>query len=183
MDLTLDISTTDRYIKDKDTLKKGLVLSQASIETAFIKNRILANLNDKEFHYNYSPSLVSHDLEQKDWQYFWQVMNLLQLKSKYHQNSKAVDIDELLSLFADDYKRALDQLLTRELITISEETEAQLNELTDNKGNVIADAELILPDFKIVFGPYDSKSTKAFEDNGYELKEIKNFDIKDFIKK
>lgn len=183
MDLTLDISTTDRYIKDKDTLKKGIVLSQASIETEFIKNRILVNINDKEFYYNHLTCLVSHDLEQQDWHYFWQLMNLLQLKSKYHQNSKAVDIEELLSLFTGDYRKALEQLLTHGLITISEETEAQLNELTDNNGNVIADAELILPYFKIVFGPYDNKGTKAFEDNGYEIKEIENFDIKDFIKK
>ncbi len=183
MSLELDVSKIEKYIKDTETLKNGIVFSEASTETTFINNRIFVDINDKEVHYNYLTSIVNQDLEKQDWQFFWQLMNLLQLKSKYQQKSKHTDTDELLGLFSESYREALKQLLANGLIMINEENEARLNELTDLLGNVIADAELILTDYNIVYGPYDAKSAKAFVENGYEIKEIENFNIKDFSKK
>ena len=183
LDWDFAIPKTGQYIQDNATLKNGVVLSKASMETLFSKVRVLVSYGEKELYYSYLPIKVTHDLSREKWQHFWQLMNFLLLKSKHVQVSKSVDIKSLLALFTEGYREALEQLIKNRVITVDEESESQLNELTDESGSVIADAELILTDLKIVYGPIDSKGAKIFEGKGYKIREIENFDIKDFIKK
>ena len=47
--------------------------------------------------------------------------------------------------------------------------------LTDENGNIIAQAELVIEDEKIAFSPFNSQSAAAFKNHGYKIGDSAEF--------
>ncbi len=183
LDLNLTLPIDIKYITDALTLKSGLVPYGGKQNLEFVHFRPLIQLSKKKLFYSIEPTRIYKDLTKDDWEYFWQIMNLVLLNEKYIAVEAEVVNFEFLELYREEYKNPIRLLIENNILTVTEETEAQLIELTDEKGKVIAGAELILIEIKEVFEPFTEEDERVFLSLGYKLKNINEFNLTDYLNK
>lgn len=129
--------------------------------------------------------LQTQELDKFTWNKFWSLYNLIQffpINDFTQWNTQALPTSqppsttpsnkipvELLELFDEVYHPMLQELYNAGEL-VSEKDEQMLNALLDAKGNVIAEAELIMHRRKEAFEPFSAEDKKVLEEAGYVIK-------------
>ena len=160
-------------------MKNGTVLYGGKEKLSFIKIRTIIELYKLNLHYRYEVKNISGDLDTKEWEYFWQLHNLISLSHLYKEEI-VVSIDsDFVELYDTKYQELLLSLMKNSIISITPDNEGDFNDLTNEQGVVIASAELIIPALKVVFEPFGEKDEDVFKESGYTIKDISSFSISD----
>jgi len=125
----------------------------------------------------------------EDWQYFWQLFNLLQFpddqvriisqkESDDHEiTDEVLKEEEILLNFDPKYHLLVKEILLRNISFNREHYFA----IEDQHGIITAEAFLGLPDKKIVIDPLDKNASDLFVEKGYTVYELENFNINSIL--
>jgi DEAD/DEAH box helicase domain-containing protein len=152
---------------------------------SFFETRILQELKTLQHLSALFIKSKEKQYEKKDWEYFWQIINIIQFsldqfKISYFEDMEPVSSEEMPEDDRKIYENFDEKYHT--LVEILLEHDIAFNNddyfyLKDSDGMIIAEAFLGLPDHKIVVDPLDIESKKQFEDNSYKVYSLENFDI------
>ncbi len=125
---------------------------------------------------------ISNDkIDKESWNMFWAIFNLIQffeirtetdsfkqLTFDPPKDVGPVVLENLFELFSEEYHTTIKEMHDRGLLRSTEDEES-LNSLLDEKGNVIAEANLIIPSRKIAVVPLSERDEKIFSRYNYTV--------------
>ena len=167
----------DDYIKNNQIRDfNGLVPVEKQDIFNFANWKIWVNPGKEEvFHYLVLKDTTTIDKEQ--WQYFWSLFNIFQSvhfieeKMEISSDVKTLSEDQLIEQLLPVYDESLHEII-REAVNkkvITNTNSTFLDSLLNDKGEVIADADLVLDKIKVAVNPLSEESTRVFLDNGYTI--------------
>ncbi|RIJ42671.1 DEAD/DEAH box helicase [Pontibacter oryzae] len=184
------------FIKDAATLKDGLLTFQGVKNSPLFESRTFVSFVKGEVISRFKLQPLLH-IDKEDWKWFWHYFNLMQFGDfdsadivevtnddvlvEGHINIDESDegdpLEILLEQFGEEYYAVIRYYFNQcvdEFINLDLET---INSLTNDKGKVVAEAELVIGSKKIVFDPFSDEDIKVFEKAGFKVYHIKNFDL------
>ena len=141
----------------------------------FVRWKTWVNMPKYEVH-NILEYISCDEIDREQWELFWSFFNIFQ-SGEYHNviEEDKVEIDELLAL----YDALLHPLFTifweKNWINTHDDT-LKFECIMNEDGDSIAEAELIIPQLKIVVAPLSDKSEEYFKENGYSFYEKENLE-------
>lgn len=179
--------TEDNYlIANKVTDFDALLPVQGLPQFDFAEWRIWVNAKQRNV-FNQLELIPVTYLDKRQWEIFWLYFNLFQsehfLSAEDHdeitENTAPADtlFEELKDLYATDYEDFIRQSIQKGWIRA--ENKDVLNSLLDQKGTVIAEAEFVFAQQKVVVEPFTEEDKKIFTTLGYAIYTINQLnDIK-----
>ena len=177
--------TNDDYLRvNKVNNFDGLLPIEKLPSFAFGKWRIWVNVYEQVV-YNNLEINQSLDIDKMEWNTFWTIFNVFQssifidhIEQKESEEILPNSLLEELKKYYPDYLWELIRKAINERL-ITDENADYLDSYVDDTGNLIADAELVLMNAKIVVAPSSMESHKIFAKHGYRIYEIEQInDIK-----
>ncbi len=179
----LDNSKTFSELPQLRNSDEGYLYIDLIQSGTFFESRILQKLKTLKHLSAIHIKSKETNYDKNDWQYFWQLYNILQFSLddivfKYVEEEDEISTDEIAeNEIYDNF-----DLKYHELIKILLERDINFNKndyfyLKDESDAIIAEAFLCLPDYKIVIDPLGSESEQKFKTNSFKIFTLNNFDI------
>jgi len=186
-----DLNRDQCYITNNEALKKGLMLFDGIPSNALFDIRSLVHLFGRKVYSRISLKDVEKVVK-VEWENFWTVFNICQffeLQIDPRQTATSLSepdrprktdteiVQDILEMYGEEYHELINILSEKNLLDLSKENETQLTTLVDTKGDILAEAELIVEKKKWVFDPFDVQAEQVFKTQGYSIQDIESFDI------
>ncbi|MDD4777509.1 MAG: DEAD/DEAH box helicase [Fermentimonas sp.] len=162
----------------------GLIPVEGQNNFKFADWRIWVNFKKKEVLHNLELS-DTKDVDKNEWQQFWSLFNIFQSANFLKRKSSEVSIEitdeeldlvaEILPLYESEYHDLIKKAVDKNIITM--ENINYLDSLVDEQGEVIADADLVFGNIKVVVNPFSDESRRIFEEHGYKIIEPGDVDL------
>ncbi|MGB0931259.1 MAG: DUF1998 domain-containing protein [Chitinophagales bacterium] len=153
---------------------------------------------DTQGNLRFSKNVITREWSKENWETFWHAFNLIQFlpKVKFQiiegedsiqkgtkvieesPSSKEENEESVLENFEEQYHSLILYLLQKGIDFNRNEDYV----LETEDGEIIAEAILGLPSYKIVFEPFDEDYTKLFLNKGYTLAHIDSFDTQTLLR-
>jgi DEAD/DEAH box helicase domain-containing protein len=161
----------DQYCSNNRTLD-GLVIFDGMSNNGLAAIAVAVNIQKAKVFARYRFYEIK-EIFKEDWNRFWILYNLLQFfELQREEESRIIEpkytLEDLLNQFEEKYHPHLEELFEQGDVN-DEEDEKLLYSLTDEKGNVVAEADLILYKTKQVFEPFSDQDRKVFEQKGFDV--------------
>lgn len=183
IDKAMSGSSLDNFCAVNKSLD-GLIVSDLIEDIELFDLRVVVNIQKAQAFYKLNLN-EPEDINKSIWNIFWQIYNLLQFSEEYltpKESTAATNVhytsEDLLELFDVEYHAILKQLVDSGHLK-NEQDELELNSLLDDKGNIIAEAELILHYKKVAVEPYGQEDKKLLARNGFKI--ITKEEIKELV--
>lgn len=161
----------DQYCIKNKTLD-GLVIFDAVPQTELFALKTLINVDQHKV-ISKCEVLEKDKIDKTEWNQFWILYNILQFFSftpveKETDPDLEYQISDLLDSFDPEYHSIVKQIYDEGLVQ-TEEEEKKLYALSDDRGNVIAEADLIVYKTQKVYEPFSEEDEKVFKENGFDV--------------
>ena len=187
-------STSNFSIKNKGA-EAYCSLNELQVAHTLFDFNLFSRVKDFQFQSSLLVEKTANDFDKDSWSAFWYLFNLLQLidAKAYHLERQGdffqfqllnpsaiettvevVDNTEVLQYYDDEYHPIINQLIQHQIPFSQDGSFVLMNEGEDD---VVAEAVLGFQKEKIVLEPLDEEYLQIFEDLGYTIVEIANFDI------
>lgn len=161
----------DQYCKNNKTLD-GLIPVNPIENNELFTSKVIVNPQQKQVYHTVN-LLATNTIDKTQWNNFWILSNLLQFFEAYESKEistleiePSFDITEILSVFDEQYHQIINKLHSKGIIK-SLEDEVNLYSLLDNKGEIIAEADLIVHSIKKFINPSSKSDKDILKKNGY----------------
>lgn len=194
LNLSKGIDNSQVYVKDAQTLQDSLLQFQGIPETVLFRSRTFVSFVKGEI-YSSLKFLPVTKIDKEDWKEFWLYFNLVQfgdlsvaaelegnpddtifLEEEVTSTKEGDGLEEILDLFEEEYHTVIRYYHAQGVAELTTSNIETLNSLTDGKGKVLAEAELVFASNKIVFDPFSQEDEKTFLKAGFQVYKIENFD-------
>lgn len=136
-----------------------------------VKRREIINLLETQF---------TEEFNKDQWELFWNFFNVFQsdifltkeesIISQDLESDREKLFNRLAELYEEEFKSFIQKAIEKGII--NEENENELNSLTDDNNNIIAEAEFVLPNLKIAIEPFNPKDQMVFEQFDYKIFDV-----------
>ncbi|SEH05045.1 putative ATP-dependent helicase Lhr [Candidatus Venteria ishoeyi] len=186
VDEAINNANHDNYCIANKTLN-GLIPASIVDENPLFNLNLAVNIDTSKIFGQYKLKHIE-DINKDHWNTFWIIYNLLQffeLKEKAElvdeikELSSNLNLAEIQGQFDSNYHPIIEKLYNCGQLK-SEEDEIKLYSLTDNKGDVLAEAEFIIESLKKVVNPFSPEDKSVFTKYGFKeigIEELKNIEL------
>lgn len=168
-------STGDNYVLDNRVSDFDALLPVERMpDYEFAKWNIWVNPKQREIHHLLE--MNSQDsIDKMQWEIFWTYFNLFQ-SDKFHSASPEEDAhgssesalyEELIELYNPVYKDFIFKCIAAKWIDCTNFEE--INSLTDDNGDTVAEAEFVFEKQKIVIEPFTEEDREVFGRSGFKI--------------
>ena len=166
--------------KGKELFKAEINIDESAYDvlTEESSDEVVASALEHSIAYDWQLNRDLKDIDCEEWTEFWRMYDLLQFfpnaqhKGGTAANNASVDREEI-KMYYPGLEEIVDALLDHD-IPFSYEGDV---DLLSEEGIVIASAQMILTELKIVIDPVDEASEKVFADGGYKVITVADFSI------
>lgn len=141
----------------------------------FVRWKTWVNMPKYEVH-NILEYIPCNEIDREQWELFWSFFNIFQ-SGEYHNviEEDKVELVELLALYDELLHPLFTIFWEKNWINTHDDT-LKFECIMNEDGDSIAEAELIIPQLKIVVAPSSDKCEEYFKENGYSFYEMENLD-------
>lgn len=167
----------------KETLQKGdfYLSPDKSIMPALADPFVAVYMKDVKALYDMNVKPIGKEvLDQKEWEHFWQLYNLLQLCPNEQTQGDETEVDDVLLENFDETLWPIVKLFAEKGVSVNRDGDFCL---IGDDDEVLADAQLGSEQLKIVVAPYSDEAKGQFEQQGYKVLTANDVEqIKNLIK-
>lgn len=171
--------TVDSYIKVNRVMDFDALLPvQHNFTFSFCDWRIWVNIKEEKI-YHHLILNETKNIDKSEWENFWTIFNIFQ-SSQFIEEIDDGNIDddaknhewksEVMELYDEIFHSFIMKAIDKNLINV--ENAEFLDTLLDEKGHVLADAELILSKVKIAIQPASDESRKILEQKRFQIFDV-----------
>ncbi len=177
----------EKYIDGPEKLKTGWFTFQGFENFKLFKQRILIKLDmtAPELRAIYALN-DTNEIDKIEWRKFWILFNITQyfkqsisgMDGKGKEEEKSTDpiykLEDTLEYFEPQYHAIIQSIYEKNIPFNPDQDYC----LTDNDGNLIAEAVVVLHAKKIAIDPLETESMQVFQSKGYQVYKLNDFDTR-----
>lgn len=166
--------TQDSYIRENRVKDfNALVPVQYNYTYSFGEWKIWVNMGKQQIIHLANNASFEH-IDKAQWQFYWSLFNVFQssdvavLNNEQAENKSSAEWkSEVLEMYDSYLHLLIDQAIAKGFI--NQTNSDYLDSWLDDDGNVLADADFILPSLKIVINPSSQESEKILQKSGFTI--------------
>ena len=166
--------TQDSYIRENRVKDfNALVPVQYNYTYSFGEWKIWVNMGKQQIIHLANNASFEH-IDKAQWQFYWSLFNVFQssdvavLNNEQTENKSSAEWkSEVLEMYDSYLHPLIDQAIAKGFI--NQTNSDYLDSWLDDDGNVLADADFILPSLKIVINPSSQESEKILQKAGFTI--------------